>query len=54
MSVDENVLLLQSKVNLVQYEKPILIANNNQTKQVNTILFKLVLGTVKYFSQDHK
>ncbi|KAE9542374.1 hypothetical protein AGLY_003501, partial [Aphis glycines] len=33
MSVDENVLLLQSKVNLVQYEKPILIANNNQTKQ---------------------
>ncbi|XP_025190403.1 33 kDa inner dynein arm light chain, axonemal-like [Melanaphis sacchari] len=33
MSVDENVLLLQSKVNLVQFEKPILIANINQTKQ---------------------
>ncbi|XP_022170407.1 33 kDa inner dynein arm light chain, axonemal-like [Myzus persicae] len=33
MSADEKVLLIRSKVNLVQFENPILISNNNQTKQ---------------------
>jgi len=39
MSADEKVLLIRSKVNLVQFENPILISNNNQTKQVNIITY---------------
>jgi len=46
MSVDEKVLLIRSKVNLVQFENPILISNNNQTKQVNTILYQLGLDII--------
>lgn len=38
MNADEKVLLIRSKVNLVQFENPIVISNNNSTKQVNTII----------------
>jgi len=36
MNADEKVQLIQSKVDLVQFENPEVISNTNQTKQVNT------------------
>jgi len=46
MSADEKVLLIRSKVNLVQFENPVLISNNNQAKQVNTIFHQLDLDII--------